>query len=196
MSSYKKWSLKGLCGRCLLEFIDWRYSQSYWYFRPSFVNCCPSNFLSGSTLLPPSPLPCVNKYTVYTYTVCKGGRYGVLGLTLVLFVTSHAFGSDKSAVVSGKWVYWASESASEEPSCECYAARQTVFYIRRNISLLFWVTSVVLSPRVFHFHLAHQVLSHQRLELIQSLSFLLAHSLLLQKEIYVSLSSRACSLNW
>jgi hypothetical protein len=28
-----------------------------------------------------SPLPCVNKYTVYTYAVCKeGGRYGVLGL--------------------------------------------------------------------------------------------------------------------
>ncbi len=34
---------------------------------------------------PPSPLPCVNKYTVtvYTYKVCNGGgggRYGVLGL--------------------------------------------------------------------------------------------------------------------
>ncbi len=92
---------KGLCGRCLSEFIDWRYSQSYWYFRPSFVNCWPSNFLSGSTL-PPSLLPCGNKNTVYTYTVCKGGGYGVLGLTLVLFVTSHAFRSEKSAVVSGK----------------------------------------------------------------------------------------------
>jgi hypothetical protein len=23
---------------CLIEFIDWRYSQSCWYFRPSFVN--------------------------------------------------------------------------------------------------------------------------------------------------------------
>jgi hypothetical protein len=30
--------------------------------------------------LSPPPLPCVNKYTVYTYTVCKGGAYGVLGL--------------------------------------------------------------------------------------------------------------------
>ncbi len=29
---------------------------------------------------PPPPLPCVNKYTVYTETVCKGGGYGVLGL--------------------------------------------------------------------------------------------------------------------
>ncbi len=27
--------------------------------------------LSGSTLSPPSPLPCGNKYTVFTYTECK-----------------------------------------------------------------------------------------------------------------------------
>jgi hypothetical protein len=53
-------------------FIDWRYSQSCCYFRLSFVNCCPYNLLYGSTQ-PPSPLPCVNKYTVYTYTVCKRG---------------------------------------------------------------------------------------------------------------------------
>ncbi len=39
-----------------------------------------SPLLSGSTL-PPPPLPCVNKYTVYTYTVCSGeGVYGVLEL--------------------------------------------------------------------------------------------------------------------
>jgi len=25
----KKWPVKGLCGRCLSEFMDWRYSQSY-----------------------------------------------------------------------------------------------------------------------------------------------------------------------
>ena len=70
MPSSKKIDLEeGLCGQCLSEFIDWRYSQSCWYFRWSFVNCCPSPLFSGSTL----PLPCVNKYTVYTYTVCKGG---------------------------------------------------------------------------------------------------------------------------
>ncbi len=45
-------------------------------FRPSFVNCCPFNLLYGSTL-PLHPLPCVSKYTVYTYSVCKGG--GVRG---------------------------------------------------------------------------------------------------------------------
>ncbi len=31
------------------------YIQTCWYFRPSFVNCCPSNLLSGSTL-PPFPV--------------------------------------------------------------------------------------------------------------------------------------------
>jgi hypothetical protein len=39
------------------EFIDWRYNQSCWYFRPGLVNCCPSHLLSGSTL---HPFPCVN----------------------------------------------------------------------------------------------------------------------------------------
>ncbi len=65
-------------GVYLSEFIDCRYSQSCWYFRPSFVNCCPSNLLSVS-ISPHPPFPCENKYTVYTYTVCGGG-YGVLGL--------------------------------------------------------------------------------------------------------------------
>ena len=44
----KKWPVKGLCGRCLSEFIiDWWYSQLCWYFRPCFENCCTSNLLSG-----------------------------------------------------------------------------------------------------------------------------------------------------
>ncbi len=34
---------------------------------------------SGSHL-PPSSFPCVNKYIIYTCTVCKGEGYGVLGL--------------------------------------------------------------------------------------------------------------------
>ncbi len=38
-------------------------------FSTQFCDCCRFK-LSGSTL-PPSPLPCVNKYTVYTCTVCK-----------------------------------------------------------------------------------------------------------------------------
>ncbi len=31
----KNKSVEGLCGRCLSEFIDWRYSQSCWYFLPT-----------------------------------------------------------------------------------------------------------------------------------------------------------------
>ncbi len=33
---------------CFIEFIDWRNSQSCWYFRPSFVDYCPSNPFSYS----------------------------------------------------------------------------------------------------------------------------------------------------
>ncbi len=73
-SSNKKLPVKGLCGRCLLEFIDWRYSQSCWYFRPRFVNYWPSNLLSGS---PPPPCPFhVSKYSVYRQCVAGGGGGG------------------------------------------------------------------------------------------------------------------------
>jgi hypothetical protein len=51
-----KLTCKGTLQQCLSEFIDWKYSQSCWYFRLSFVNCCPSNLLSGSTL-PSPPFP-------------------------------------------------------------------------------------------------------------------------------------------
>ncbi len=75
LSSKKNLPLKGPCGRCLSEFIDWRYSQSCWYFLPSFVNYCLSN---PSLWFNSFPLPCVNKYTVYTNTlymwdVCGSG---------------------------------------------------------------------------------------------------------------------------
>ncbi len=73
-SSKKNWSGNWLCGRSLLEFIDWRYLQSCWHFRPSFVNCCPSNLLSGST--PPPPLPCVK--VQYIPAVCGWEGVGVL----------------------------------------------------------------------------------------------------------------------
>ncbi len=54
----KNWPVKGLCGRCLSEFIDWRYSKSWWYryFRGSFVTFCPSNLLWF--ICPPPPSLC------------------------------------------------------------------------------------------------------------------------------------------
>ncbi len=58
---------------CLIKFIDWRKSQSCWYFRPSFVNYCPSNLLSGSASLLPSSQSQVH----YIQTMC--GRVGVGG---------------------------------------------------------------------------------------------------------------------
>jgi hypothetical protein len=72
-SPKKKLIYNGLCDRCLSQFLDWRYSQSCWYFIPSFVNCCPSYLFFSSAPPPLPPLPCVNKFTEYTYTVCKGG---------------------------------------------------------------------------------------------------------------------------
>ncbi len=74
----KKLTCKGLGGRCLSEFIDWRYSQSCSYFRPSFVNCCSSNLLSGSTIPPFVWISIL----VYTLTVWSewGWGFGFLGL--------------------------------------------------------------------------------------------------------------------
>jgi hypothetical protein len=43
--------VKELCGVCLLKFIDWRYSQSCWYFRP--VATLTFSLVSS----PPPPFP-------------------------------------------------------------------------------------------------------------------------------------------
>ncbi len=63
---------------CSIEFIDWRYSQSCWYFRPSFMNYCPSNL---SLVHLPHPLPKVKAHcTVYAVqAVCdwEGGGVGL-----------------------------------------------------------------------------------------------------------------------
>jgi hypothetical protein len=44
---------------CLSEFIYRRYTQSCWYFRPSFVNCCPSPLFVWTTTF------CINFYESY-----------------------------------------------------------------------------------------------------------------------------------
>jgi hypothetical protein len=55
---------------CLIEFIDWRYSQSCWNFRPALSNSALLTFSPVSSL----PLPCVNKYTVlYIRIQCVRG---------------------------------------------------------------------------------------------------------------------------
>jgi hypothetical protein len=61
-----------------------RHIQSCWYYQPSFVistlPCCLSPLLFGSTLPPPPPRSCVNRYTAYTSTLCTGGSvWGSVG---------------------------------------------------------------------------------------------------------------------
>ncbi len=75
MSSSKKIYLYGRCGRCLSEFIDWRFSQSCWYFRPSFGTIAPLTF--SLVLLLPPPFP-VWISILYTRIQCVrgGGGYG------------------------------------------------------------------------------------------------------------------------
>jgi hypothetical protein len=53
-------------------------TKSVMYFRPSFVNNCPSNLLSGSPPLPhPSPRPKVKvQYTCTLYRHCMPGGGG------------------------------------------------------------------------------------------------------------------------
>ncbi len=76
----KKLTWKGTLWQVFLsEFLDWIYSESCWYFWPSFVNCCPCNLLSGSSSpLHLYPLWISILYTVYS--VCVWGGGGVLGL--------------------------------------------------------------------------------------------------------------------
>jgi hypothetical protein len=53
-----------------IDFIDWRYSHSCWYFRPLLWTSAPLSF--WLVHLPPSPLPCVNKNRgTCIHTVCN-----------------------------------------------------------------------------------------------------------------------------
>ncbi len=63
---------------CLIEFIDQRYSQSCWYFRPVFFNFCPSSLLWLS--LPPPPFHVRISILYYTCIQFLTGRgVGVIG---------------------------------------------------------------------------------------------------------------------
>jgi hypothetical protein len=96
--------LKGFCCRCLSEFIDWRYRQSCWYFRPSYVKSCLSNnLLSGSTL-PPSPLPLC---CIHVYSVCIRGGFEVLGLRQI-----HTFRKVPLKLYFFRWRHFALPSLS------------------------------------------------------------------------------------
>ncbi len=56
----------------LIDFIDWRFSHSCWYFRPLLWTSAPLSF--SLVHLPPPPLPCVNKNRgTCIHTVCNRG---------------------------------------------------------------------------------------------------------------------------
>jgi hypothetical protein len=57
---------------CLIEFIDWRDSQSCWYFRPLLWTSAPLTF----SLVHPFPFPVWISTGVCVHTVCKGGGEG------------------------------------------------------------------------------------------------------------------------
>jgi hypothetical protein len=66
----------------IVKFIDWRYSQPCWYFRPLLRTSAPLTFSMVHLHPPPSPFPCVNKYRpteVCVHTVCNGGGGGDRG---------------------------------------------------------------------------------------------------------------------
>ncbi len=59
---------------CLIEFIDWRYSQSCWYFRPLLWNIAPLTF----SLVHLLPFPVWICTGLCIYTVCnRGGGEGI-----------------------------------------------------------------------------------------------------------------------
>ncbi len=62
---------------CAIEFIDWRYSQSCWYFRPVLWNSAPLTF-SLVHLYPPPPFPVWISTCIQT--VCNRGARGSGGL--------------------------------------------------------------------------------------------------------------------
>jgi hypothetical protein len=68
--------VKGLCGRCFSEFIDGDTVSHVGVsiFDPALLTVAPLTF-SLAQLSPPYPLPFLNKYNVYTYTVCGGMEF-------------------------------------------------------------------------------------------------------------------------
>ncbi len=61
--------------RCLIEFIDWRYSQSCWYFRTLLWTSAPLTFsLVHLPPLPPFPVWISTQGYVFIQCVTRGGE--------------------------------------------------------------------------------------------------------------------------
>jgi hypothetical protein len=85
-SHLKKLTFKGTLRQVLIKVYKQEiHSQSCWYFRPSFVNYCPFNLLSGSPT-PPPPL------SLCQSTVCGCGGWVMFRVLLeTIFCISFTF---------------------------------------------------------------------------------------------------------
>jgi hypothetical protein len=74
------WPVNRLCGMCLTDFIDWRYTHSWLVFSTQLVNCSPHG-QRNCVLLPPyllsdRPPPRPNVFVPYLLVVGGGGGVG------------------------------------------------------------------------------------------------------------------------
>ncbi len=58
---------------CLIEFIDWRYNQSGWYFLPLLWTSAPLTFSLVYLPSPSFPLWINTGVCILIYTMCRGG---------------------------------------------------------------------------------------------------------------------------
>ncbi len=93
--NYKNTETKCLLYWCLIEFIDCRYSQSYWYFRTSIVNFCPYYLLQLH--LPHTSPSSQSQSIVWTDSVRGGGRCWVVLDTIFCRSLTPCFWSDSES---------------------------------------------------------------------------------------------------
>ncbi len=133
---------------CLIEFIDLRYSQSCWYFPPLLWTSAPLTFS-----LPPSPLPCVNKYPgVFIHTMCDREGGGIGGLRQIntcrqepLLVNSRRFHCRRG----GPWPEW----LMPNENC-CAITLKLMLYIRQiTDNLLCIYSSQYMSSTMYFLYL-------------------------------------------
>ncbi len=84
MSSSKNWPVKGLCGRCLSEFIDEIPVSHVGIFDPALWTVAPLPI----SLVQLSPLPCVKVKYVQTVCGCEWGGGGCCVLLETIFCRS------------------------------------------------------------------------------------------------------------
>jgi hypothetical protein len=81
---------------CLIEFKDWRYSQSCWFFLTS----CKLSSLYLLSSSPPPPLPCVTKYRRNTQCIAQSEP------TKLLYHPKQNLGGEGASDTAAKSLCW------------------------------------------------------------------------------------------